>query len=109
MIEKLTARQVRLRCDPGSLPFETTAEVRPAAGILGQDRAVRALEFGLRIDAPGYNIFAVGPIGVGRSTAIARAAAVAAVARPPAADWVYVHNFADARAPLALAQRSSAA
>ena len=109
MIEKLTARQVRLRCEPGSLPFATTAEVTPTADILGQERAVRALEFGLRIDAPGYNVFAVGPIGVGRSTAIARAAAAAAAARPPAADWVYVHNFDDARAPLALALRPGGA
>lgn len=109
MIEKLTAQQVRRRCDPSLLPFETTAELAPAAGILGQDRAVRALEFGLRVDAPGYNIFAVGPIGVGRSAAIARAAAAVAASRPPAADWVYVHNFSDARAPIALQLRPGGA
>ncbi len=109
MIVKLSAQQVRRRCDPATLPFETTDVLAPSDAILGQDRAVRALDFGLRIAAPGYNIFAVGPIGTGRSAAISRQVAQVAAERPQAADWVYAHNFADARAPLALRLRPGAA
>lgn len=109
MIDKLTAQQVRRRCDPADLPFATTSDLPPADAVLGQERAVRALDFGLRIAAPGYHVFAVGPNGVGRRTAIERAAAAVVSDRPQAPDWAYVHNFADARAPIALALRSGSA
>ena len=57
-------------CDPDSLGFETTEEVSPLEATVGQDRAVEALEFGLSIDAPEYNIYVAGYPGTGRTTTL---------------------------------------
>ena len=57
---KVPSNRLTSFCDPDSLGFETTDEIQPLEGIVGQDRAVGALEFGLSIDAPGHNIYVVG-------------------------------------------------
>lgn len=95
----------KLRCAGAKLlpKFATTADVRPLKdGIIGQERAVRAMEFGLRVKRPGYNIFVVGQSGSGRTT-YARVAAEA-VARTEAipTDWVYKYNFNDSEQPIAV-------
>ena len=58
--EELTPEELKYKLDPQQLPFETTAEVPPLEGMIGQERAERAMEFGLRIKRPGYNIFMTG-------------------------------------------------
>lgn len=58
------------RCDPDSLGFVTTEEVPVLDGMVGQDRAVSALELALAIQEPGFNLFISGPPGTGRSTAL---------------------------------------
>ena len=58
-INILTAEQIRRACDPAAFPFETTAELPFADEIFGQPRAIRAIEFGIHMDAPGYNVFIV--------------------------------------------------
>ncbi len=108
-IKKLTVAQVCRRCDPATLPFQTTAELEPIDEIFGQGRAMRALDFGVNIDAPGYNVFVIGPNGTGRMSAIHEQLGAAAAAMPPASDWVYVHNFANAREPRALQLKPGAA
>lgn len=63
-------------------------------GVIGQERAVLAMEFGLGMDAPGYNIFVVGPHGTGKSTyteAIVMQASERMKKLPR--DWCYIHNF----------------
>ena len=55
-------------CDPTQFEFETTETVPPLEGIIGQERAVRAMEFGLMVKKHGYNIFITGPIGTGKSS-----------------------------------------
>lgn len=57
-------------CDPEQLAFETTAEVSPLDGTVGQDRALNSLEFGLDIKADGYNLFVAGPTGTGRNSTL---------------------------------------
>ncbi len=99
---RLSPEALRWTCDPAGLDFSSTAELPQDAQIIGQARAVRALEFGLAIDQAGYNIFVSGPPGTGRST-YARAE-VERLARdravPP--DWCYVRNFATADQPVAI-------
>ncbi len=68
----LTAERVRRQCDPQSFAFETTAELPYTDDIFGQPRATRAIDFGVNMSAPGYNLFVVGPEGTGRTTAIQR-------------------------------------
>jgi lon-related putative ATP-dependent protease len=101
-ITKLAAEQIRRNCDPATLTFETTAELPYADEIFGQPRAIRAIEFGIHMDAPGYNVFIVGSPGTGRMPAVQRYLAKHAPDEPPPNDWVYVHNFADAYRPIAL-------
>lgn len=108
-ITKLSAEQVRRVCDPQSLNFETTAELPYADEILGQPRAERALDFGININAEGYNVFVVGPNGTGRMSSILRTVRASAGGMAEASDFVYVHNFANARAPIALRLKPGAA
>jgi predicted ATPase with chaperone activity len=56
------------RCDPSALPFETTTELADTSTVVGQARAMQAIEFGIGIRPQGYNLFALGSPGSGRHT-----------------------------------------
>lgn len=101
-LQNLTATQVRRDSNPAVFSFETTAELPFSDEIIGQPRGARAIDFGVNIAAPGYNLFVMGPPGTGRSTAIQRYLKRSApdAAQPP--DWAYVHNFNEPRKPVAL-------
>lgn len=98
----LPPQQLRWRCDPGTLRFETTSEVPPLESMVGQDRGSRAVDFGISLDHPGYNIFVAGPRGTGRSTVVRQRLREAAARRPAPADWCYLHNFQDPYRPIAV-------
>lgn len=96
---RVPAEKTRVFCDPASLPFSCTDEIRPPGMFIGQKRAVRAIEFGLGINAPGYNIFVTGMSGTGKSTVV-RSHIEAEVERRSQQDgelhlfdWCYVFNF----------------
>ncbi|MFC1935602.1 Lon protease family protein [Chloroflexota bacterium] len=103
VIESLRVPPERLTsyCDPDSLGFETTRELEPLDRTVGQDRAVSALEFGLNIDAPGYNIYVVGFPGTGRTTTVGNFLRQVAKEQPVPDDWCHVHNFHDPLQPVA--------
>ena len=94
--------QLRASCDPDALGFESTSDLPELQGSVGQDRAMAAIDFGLGMRTQGYNIFAAGPTGTGRNFAVLSRTKEAAARRPAPDDWCYVHNFEDARRPLAL-------
>ncbi|MBI4310529.1 MAG: AAA family ATPase [Chloroflexi bacterium] len=96
-VDKLTSY-----CDPDSLGFETTQELAPLEGTVGQERAISALDFGLNVDAPGYNIFVMGYPGTGRTTTLIGFLRRVAGERPTPDDWCYVHNFHDPLQPVAV-------
>jgi len=85
-----------------ALGFTSTAEVEPLDGTVGQGRASEAISFGLEAEMAGYNIFATGPPGVGKRTAIEAHLHAHARRRPTPGDWVYLYNFAEPRRPLAV-------
>ncbi len=99
---ELTTAQLRRRCDPASLGFETTAEVEPLEATVGQPRALRALEFGLEIGAAGYHVFATGAAGTGRRSTLLKLLRERAAARPAPGDWVYLFDFAAPDRPKAV-------
>ena len=99
---KVPPEQLTVSCDPDSLGFETTDEVGPLEKTVGQDRALGALEFGLNIDAPGYNIFVAGYPGTGRTTTLTNFLNNVAPSRPVPDDWCYVYNFRDPMKPIAV-------
>ncbi|MBM3940497.1 MAG: ATP-dependent protease [SAR202 cluster bacterium] len=84
------------------LGFTSTREVAPLEGTIGQDRALRALEFGLGVRTPGFNVFVSGQVGTGRNTTLATYLRTVAASRPTPNDWVYVHNFRDSLKPRGL-------
>ncbi len=92
-IRRLEPEQLRLNCDPGRFTFKTTADLEPVDSIIGQPRAVRALEFGLNIRSQGYNIFVIGETGSELTTTIERFLKRQASRMATPDDLVYVHNF----------------
>ena len=46
--------------------FKNTSEVEPYDGIIGQERAVSAMQLGLQMNNPAYNIYVSGYCGSGR-------------------------------------------
>ncbi len=102
MIHKLSASELRLACDPKTLACDSSAEIGSQGTIIGQDRAVRAMRFGLDIHDKGFNIFVAGLPGTGRTTATERFLEEIAITKPVPQDWCYVHNFDDSYRPHAL-------
>ena len=70
--------------------------------MVGQERAIEAVEFGVGIRQPGFNLFAMGPEGIGKYTLLRQVLQARAPAEPVPDDWCYVHNFADPRHPRAI-------
>ena len=99
---RLRASALRRRCRPAEIPFETTAEVTSAPGIVGQERAAEALRFGSGLRRPGYNLFVVGPPGVGKHTLLQQSLTERGQAQATPGDWCYVHNFAEPARPRAI-------
>lgn len=101
---QLSPDALRRRSDPASLGFQTTAELQSDGEprLVGQPRAVRALDFGLRVDQPGYNVFISGPPGTGRMTYARSAVEEAARGGRVPPDWCYVRNFTAPSQPIAI-------
>jgi lon-related putative ATP-dependent protease len=102
MIRKLSANELRCNCDPQMMDWKSSAEVGSKGTIIGQDRAVRAMRFGLDIQDKGFNIFVAGRPGTGRTTAIERFLDEIASTKPTPDDWCYVHSFDDSYRPHAI-------
>jgi predicted ATP-dependent protease len=98
----LNASQLRKRCDLTQLPFATTAELPDSPLVLGQDRAVTSIQFGVGMRRHGYNLFALGPPGAGKHAIVRRFLEEQAACEPPVRDWCYVHNFEQPHRPRAI-------
>jgi len=97
------------QCDLSFLPFTCTADMTPLEDFIGQERAMRAIQFGLGVDKPGFNIFVTGLTGTGKTSIIKSflkkitAERVAPEGEAPfPEDWCYVYNFSDADRPQVL-------
>ena len=93
---------LRSICDPKMFTFKNTAEVNPLDKVIGQERAVQAIEFGLNIKSPGYNMFVTGIEGTGKSTIIRDIVTQHAKNLPSPVDWCMVNNFKDEYHPKAI-------
>jgi lon-related putative ATP-dependent protease len=102
MIQELPIEKLKRVCDPSATGCASSAEITTLGNIIGQERAVRALKFGLGIKEKGFNIFVAGMPGTGRTTAIERFLEEIAKDTPVPSDWCYVNNFHDSAHPNAL-------
>ena len=98
----LAPQRLYRACDLSRLTFATTEELEPIDGMIGQSRALEAIEFGSRIDKAGFNLFVIGGTGVGMREAVKAMLAEDAAKRPSPPDWVYVNNFAKPDRPIAI-------
>jgi lon-related putative ATP-dependent protease len=101
-VPEVPIEKLRPACDPDSFSFQTTADIEPHVGLIGQDRAIEAIKFGISIESQGFNIVVSGEPGTGRTTAIRQYLEAVAGTRPPPDEWLYVNNFADPYRPKAL-------
>jgi len=102
LLNELSFEKVRRECDPNLMPCETTEQIPPLKEIVGQERAVRALRFGLEIKERGFNIYAAGYPGTGRTTAVKDFLEEIAKDKPVPSDWCYVNNFSNPYEPKAM-------
>jgi lon-related putative ATP-dependent protease len=102
-IRELKPEELRWTCDPDHFKFENTSQLTPMTGLIEQERATRAIRFGLGITGMGYNIYVAGLTGTGKMTAIKSFLQETVRQGPPPQDWCYVYNFNDPYAPMALA------
>ena len=107
--EALTPDQLYTVCDPNQFDFKTTAELEDLDSVVGQKRAVEAIEFAIGMRCKGYNLFALGPTGTGKFSLLKRFIAKAATEEPVPLDWCYVNNFDEPHKPRALALPSGTA
>ncbi|OOZ40834.1 ATP-dependent protease [Solemya pervernicosa gill symbiont] len=101
-IKPLNSQQLCRLCDPDQFEFETTDELDGLKEIVGQSRAEEAVHFGIAIRREGYNIYALGPAGIGRHTLIQHFVEQQASNDRTPSDWCYVNNFKETHKPLAL-------
>ncbi len=99
---ELPIEKLRKCADVQALGFKTTKGIDKLEGLVGQDRAVHAVNFGLSVKSKGYNIFVVGEPGSGRTSYAMQELKRSALAMPAPDDWVYVFNFDDSSIPLAI-------
>lgn len=97
--EPIATAALRWVCNPGWLPFDTTDDVEPVHGVVGQDAAVDALRFGLVTAAPGHHVYVRGMAGTGRVTLVRSMMAGLAPQLPPPRDRCFVRNFAQPDRP----------
>jgi predicted ATP-dependent protease len=102
-VKPLPISKLRRVCNPHSLKFKTTDDLPLVDDIIGQPRAVRAIDFGLDVRGPGFNVFLMGPGGTGRMTTAERSLKEHAAQQPTPKDWVYVYNFKAPLRPRAMA------
>ncbi|MBN1978545.1 MAG: AAA family ATPase [Anaerolineae bacterium] len=101
-IRPLPARRLCRECKPSQFEFRTTDDLEDLADVIGQERAVEAIQFGIGIRREGYNLFALGPSGTGKRTTIGQFLDLKAAAEPIPPDWVYVNNFEQPHKPRAV-------
>jgi lon-related putative ATP-dependent protease len=98
----LAADDLRRECPTDTFDFDSTEDVPPLEGVIGQERATRAISFGMDVDSPGYHVYALGEPGTGRIDSIKNFLENRSEDETVPSDWVYVNNFDDPDNPDAL-------
>jgi lon-related putative ATP-dependent protease len=93
---------LRWVCDTRDWDFETTSDLPDMNDMVGQSRALSALNFGTAIRREGYHLYVMGPPGIGKRTAVMQVLANRSSNQPTPTDWIYVNNLDDLRKPRAI-------
>jgi len=98
--KELSVDQLRWRLDPEKIPFKTSDECKICEGIIGQERAIKAIQTGLDVKSLGYNIFVTGMVGTGRTTTIKQLLEKLEKEEKLPDDILYVNNFKNPDEPM---------
>ena len=99
---ELSYKKLKTTCNPNIFNFETTSDLEPIKGGIGQDRGIKALEFGLNVDINGYNLYLEGPTGVGKTMYTKNYLDTISKKKKVPQDWCYIYNFDNPNEPIAL-------
>lgn len=99
---ELSYKDLRMVCDPNQFEFESTQDLDPIDTGIGQDRGIRALEFGLNVDVRGYNLYVEGPSGVGKTMYTKNYLNTISKKKKVPQDWCYIYNFDNPNEPIAV-------
>ena len=99
---ELSYKDLKITCDPKVFNFKTTDELEPISTGIGQERGIKALEFGLNVDINGYNVYVEGPYGVGKTAYVKNYLGVVSKKKKVPSDWCYLYNFDNPNEPVAV-------
>ena len=99
---ELSYKALKNVCNPNIFNFETTADITDTDLVYGQERGIKALEFGLSIKSKGYNIYLEGPSGVGKTMYTKTYVSELAKLEKTPDDWCYIYNFDNPNEPIAV-------
>lgn len=99
---ELSYHDLKMTCDTNLFHFETTEELEPISTGIGQDRGIKALEFGVNVDVKGYNIYMEGPSGTGKTMYTKNYLDSISTKKKVPCDWCYVYNFEKPNEPVAI-------
>ncbi|AFN74622.1 putative ATP-dependent protease [Melioribacter roseus P3M-2] len=101
--KELSPSELKWTCDTSVFEFENTKSLKPIEGIVGQERALKALKIGVELRSPGYNVFVAGLSGTGKLTTIKKMLeSIAPTDNGKLYDYAYVNNFKDIDRPVLL-------
>jgi len=99
---ELSYKDLKMECNPEMFHFETTGELEPINDGIGQERAIKAFEFGINVNVKGYNIYIEGPSGVGKTMYAKNYLDKIATKKKIPNDWCYIYNFQNPNEPIAV-------
>ncbi len=99
---ELNYKNLKMSCNPNVFNFETTEELSSIQTGIGQDRGIKALEFGLQVDINGYNLYLEGPSGVGKTMYTKNYLNKIATKKKVPSDWCYIYNFDNPNQPISV-------
>ncbi len=99
---ELSFKNLKSTCNPNLFKFETTESLEPIQAGIGQDRGIKALEFGLNVDINGYNLYIEGPSGVGKTMYTKHYLDTLSKKKKTPQDWCYIYNFDNPNIPIAV-------
>ena len=100
---ELMPKDLKASCNPDMFKIATTKEIDDYSDLVyGQERGIKALNFGIDIDLNGYNMYLEGSAGVGKTMYTHRLLSEKAKEKPIPNDWVYVYNFDNPNEPVAI-------
>ncbi len=99
---ELSYKDLKVTCDPNVFKFNTTAEIDSISTGIGQNRGIKALEFGINVDIKGYNLYLEGPSGVGKTMYTKHYLDKISKKKKTPSDWCYIYNFDNPNEPIAV-------